>query len=302
MSEDRLSEAMRALRRESSGESAAANATRMRVLGTVRARHRRKLIVTRAAVVLLAAALGSTAWASATGRLPALSAIAGYLGMAPRTGSVPTSGDSPANSSAPPLPQSDGAEAESPVAGEKPESPSAQPESSAAPVAAAPVATGESPSALVQPDRPAPSASAAASSTALPRAAASGEKVNPEAGAASATPEAGQSSAESAASGAAAAGSSASDAAADAIYQRAHALHFQSGDYAAARSAWEAYLAAAPRGRFATFAHYNRALCLLRLGRRAEARRALEPFASGAFGGYRKAEAQSLLDAMGPKQ
>ena len=88
------------------------------------------------------------------------------------------------------------------------------------------------------------------------------------------------------------------DASADALYQRAHDLHFQAGNWAAARAAWDAYLAAAPGGRFATFAHYNRALCLLRLGRTGEARRVLSLFASGAFGGYRRAEAQSLLDAL----
>jgi hypothetical protein len=38
---------------------------------------------------------------------------------------------------------------------------------------------------------------------------------------------------------------------------------------------------------------------LVRLGRNAEARTALEPFASGAFGGYRKAEASALLERLG---
>jgi len=46
-------------------------------------------------------------------------------------------------------------------------------------------------------------------------------------------------------------------------------------------------------------AHYNRALCLVRMGRREEARGALMPFANGSFGGYRQAEARSLIDALG---
>ncbi|WP_156338817.1 tetratricopeptide repeat protein [Chondromyces crocatus] len=67
---------------------------------------------------------------------------------------------------------------------------------------------------------------------------------------------------------------------------------------AAALGAWDAYLREDPRGRFATEARYNRALCLVRLGRAGEARSALESFARGAFGGYRQADAQKLLDAL----
>ncbi len=82
------------------------------------------------------------------------------------------------------------------------------------------------------------------------------------------------------------------------LYRTAHRLHFSGGDRAAALEAWDAYLRAAPNGRFAMEARYNRALCLVQLGRRSEARAALEPFAEGRFGGYRKSEAQSLLDAL----
>ncbi|MCC6897404.1 MAG: hypothetical protein IT377_00440 [Polyangiaceae bacterium] len=83
------------------------------------------------------------------------------------------------------------------------------------------------------------------------------------------------------------------------LYRAAHHAHFTRGDAAGALSAWEAYLAAAPRGRFATEARYNRALCLVRLGRRAEAQAALEPFAAGRFGGYRQREASELTAALG---
>ena len=51
---------------------------------------------------------------------------------------------------------------------------------------------------------------------------------------------------------------------------------------------------------FAPEARYNRALSLVRLGRTQEARSALEPFANGAYGGYRKDEAKALLDRIGP--
>lgn len=81
------------------------------------------------------------------------------------------------------------------------------------------------------------------------------------------------------------------------LYRLAHEAHFGQHDYARALRSWEAYLEAAPRGRFVTEARYNRAICLLRLGRDAEARRALEPFASGKMG-YRQGEAQQLLDEL----
>jgi TolA-binding protein len=81
------------------------------------------------------------------------------------------------------------------------------------------------------------------------------------------------------------------------LYRLAHEAHFDAHDYARALTGWDAYLSAAPRGRFATEARYNRAICLLRLGRDTEARQALEPFASGKMG-YRQSEAQQLLDEL----
>jgi TolA-binding protein len=83
------------------------------------------------------------------------------------------------------------------------------------------------------------------------------------------------------------------------LYRTAHRAHFEEHDWATALRAWDAYLAAAPQGRLAPEALYNRALCLLRLGRTSEARRALEPFAGGKFGGYRQKEASALIAAMG---
>jgi len=81
------------------------------------------------------------------------------------------------------------------------------------------------------------------------------------------------------------------------LYRLAHEAHFTSHDYARALTGWNAYLQAAPNGRLATEARYNRAICLLRLGRDAEARQALEPFASGKMG-YRQNEARELLEEL----
>jgi TolA-binding protein len=81
------------------------------------------------------------------------------------------------------------------------------------------------------------------------------------------------------------------------LYRLAHEAHFAQHDYARALTAWEAYLRAAPGGRLATEARYNRAICLLRLGRDADARQALAPFAAGKMG-YRQNEARELLDEL----
>ena len=82
------------------------------------------------------------------------------------------------------------------------------------------------------------------------------------------------------------------------LYRAAHTAHFVEHDPARALAGWDAYLAAAPNGAFAPEARYNRALSLVRLGRSSEAKSALEPFANGAYGGYRKAEASSLLQRL----
>jgi hypothetical protein len=81
-----------------------------------------------------------------------------------------------------------------------------------------------------------------------------------------------------------------------AAYGRAHHLHFSADRPAAALAAWDDYLRGYPRGAFAPEAHYNRALCLVRLARFDEAGRALQPFTDGRFGDYRHAEADRLLD------
>jgi len=85
----------------------------------------------------------------------------------------------------------------------------------------------------------------------------------------------------------------------DALYRAAHDAHFKRGDYEAALAAWDHYLAAAEPGhRFWLEASYNRGIALYHLGRSAEARRALEPFARGDYGGYRRADARRLLEAL----
>jgi hypothetical protein len=78
------------------------------------------------------------------------------------------------------------------------------------------------------------------------------------------------------------------------IYGEAHDAHFVRRDYAAALAAWDRYLALPP-GPLTVEARYNRAMALVRLQRRAEAAEALQPFAAGHYGGYRREEARALL-------
>jgi hypothetical protein len=86
---------------------------------------------------------------------------------------------------------------------------------------------------------------------------------------------------------------------ADTLYRAAHTAHFANADYAAALDAWDRYLdLAGPGHRFWLEARFNRAITLYRLGRFAAAREALIPFAGGEYGGYRRADAQRLLDAI----
>lgn len=82
----------------------------------------------------------------------------------------------------------------------------------------------------------------------------------------------------------------------DVAFERAHRLHFD-GNYADALAAWDTYLQNAPNGRFAPEARFNRAIALWKLGRKSEAKQALEPFARGVYGDYRRDEARRLLDA-----
>lgn len=86
------------------------------------------------------------------------------------------------------------------------------------------------------------------------------------------------------------------EAQADSLYRAAHEAHFARHDYRAAVAAWDHYLAAAgPGGRFTLEARYNRGVALLKSGRTSEARAALQPFADGEYGGYRRDEARALL-------
>jgi TolA-binding protein len=83
-----------------------------------------------------------------------------------------------------------------------------------------------------------------------------------------------------------------------ALYMAAHQAHFSQRNWTLALASWNRYLKAAPRGRFASEAYYNRGICFARLGNKQAAIQALRPFAQGSFGGYRQSEATQLIDAL----
>jgi hypothetical protein len=82
-------------------------------------------------------------------------------------------------------------------------------------------------------------------------------------------------------------------------YREAHRLHFDGADAGRALAAWDTYLASHPAGTFAPEARFNRAVCLLRLGRRAEAKSVLVPIAESSSFAFGRERARALLDAMG---
>jgi len=78
-------------------------------------------------------------------------------------------------------------------------------------------------------------------------------------------------------------------------YGRAHRAHFDESAPERALAAWDDYLRLYPQGTFEPEARFNRAICLVRLRRFAQAERALRSFADGRFSNYRRAEAEQLL-------
>ncbi|WP_437684742.1 tetratricopeptide repeat protein [Sorangium sp. So ce176] len=286
MKDDVLREAARALREEADASRARRDETRARVMRSLKAQRARRLTTVRLAVPLAAVLVGSAAWASAARWFPdAWNDIASQLGLsvadppdtppAPPTSRALRAPRRASDADAPAPPELD------PAAPPEPE-PSVAELAPPAPLPAPPLAPTAPPEVAPAPRRAPVVAVAppARSSSIAPSAASSTKASRPPAGDPQAVqrPPAGPD--------------------ADALYQAAHRAHFVDRNPAAALAAWNDYLAAAPRGRFAVEAQYNRALCLVRLGRADEARRALEPFAQGAFGGYRQTESRSLLDAM----
>jgi hypothetical protein len=276
MSRDPLAEATRALREDADASPARPDETRARVLATLRKERARRIPLLRVVLPLAAVLVGSMAWAAAGGHLPAafqavFPASITSPEVAPPHREIPSSAP-PIALVAPPEP------AEKPL-DFKAISPELSPKAPDAPRAEEP-----GPAAIIAP----PPVVARPADTSTPQLRPARKDTS-----SVVTPP-------QAASTAVAVAEAVIPAEPDeqALYAAAHRLHFAEHNPAAALAAWDGYLRAAPRGRFSVEAHYNRALCLVRLGRAAEAEASLQSFARGAYGGYRKEEARALLDAL----
>jgi hypothetical protein len=298
MSDDVLARASQALRERADGPAPQATATRARVLRrATRGGRRRRLALT---FLPLAAVLAvSSAWAQSHGGLPrAWIAVEQWFGRgadevrAPEVRHVPHRAAPVVSEPVRPVPTQ-----EAPPEVHVEDLPSAA-------VAAAPLPEGRRPDST-EPEgrcadntRPVPIASSPAAPPASAIVAAAPPPVAIAAPPArdTPTPSAGVTVPEPPA--AAASAPRADDPEGTRLYAEAHRAHFVDRDPAAALRAWDAYLAARPDGVLAPEARYNRALTLVRLGRRDEAREALRPFAAGEMGGYRQKDAAALLDAL----
>ena len=86
-----------------------------------------------------------------------------------------------------------------------------------------------------------------------------------------------------------------------ALYATAHHLHFQKHDMASAIAAWDRYLAAAPAGKLAPEARYNRLVALVRLERWDDAARALDVISDATFRPADIAKLRALISSRQPR-
>jgi TolA-binding protein len=280
-----LDDAVGALREQSHGAGPEAQATRARVLASLRVEQRRRSRLLFVVLPIAATFLFSTAWAASTGRLQTLvTQLQTTLGPVPAAVPLATSPARGGAHASARVPARDDLPA---PAGDPSTDSQANHAASAAPVGqpAAPVASaptdpggaslpGRTPLAAVEPAGQ--GAGPAVVATLDPRVAEPAPRAAPPV---------------------TSVGSRRDDS--DALYRVAHEAHFVEQNPQKALRAWDDYLRAAPGGRFAAEASYNRALTLVRLGRHAEARAALRPFASGRPGSYRQHEAAQLIEALG---
>lgn len=80
------------------------------------------------------------------------------------------------------------------------------------------------------------------------------------------------------------------------LYREAREAFMNGGENARVLKLWDRYLAEFPAGTFVPEARFSRAVCLLRLGHKSQAKSELEVFSNGS--GYRKREAQELLSTL----
>lgn len=276
--EDVLERAVEALRAANTGEHQGSGFTRARVMTSLHRNRRGRLYRWAIGAPLASVLLVGSAWAQSTGKWPAVwAAVAGVF-----TAEQKPSEPSGMRRTGEARPESTQRSAPLPAVNEPELAPPPEP-------APEPAAT-EAPSVVRQPVLKAP----ASSDRSAPRRMNQPSTASKVAGGSSSRPieTAPEKPAEPA---------SPPERPADpelARFRAAHELHFQGNQPERAIAAYEAYLREFPRGRFVPEARYNMALDYIKLGDQGRARAALRPFADGAYGDYRKREAEQLIEAM----
>lgn len=286
---DVLARAAKALRAAHTGEHQGSGFTRARIMTSLHQGRRGRLYRWAIGAPLASVLLVGSAWAQSNGKWPAVWAAVMSVFSATPKASEPSSADqrkpeARAKTSAPSAPM--------PAVSEPEPSPPAQaiaPQPSSAEGAPAP---GQDEAPRVQTARDQP-----ASSRARPRREALAPAFTPSSAESSSEPEPARPASEARAAEPAANAERPHDPEL-ARFRAAHELHFQGSHPSAAIAAYDAYLREFPDGRFVPEARYNRALDYIKLGDQARARRELRPFADGAYGEYRKREAEQLLEAL----
>jgi hypothetical protein len=256
---DVLVRAAKALREAHTGERQGSGFTRARVMSSLHRDRRRRLLRWAVISPLASVLLVGSAWAQSTGKWPVLwNAVASVFVSSP----APEKGEAPPVSPKPPAPSR------------------AEPLAAPAAIDAGPAPAENTPGPALEepaPERPRAARKPARSRRKGPGAAQPEAMPEP-----TVTPE------------------PPPEPARDrelSRFREAHDLHF-GGRAREAIQAYDAYLRAYPNGRFVPEARYNGALDQIELGNTAAAREALEPFAAGRYGNYRRKEARQLLDAL----
>jgi hypothetical protein len=262
MIDDVLERSIRAFRDENPGTALDANALRRRILVGAGARRYRKFFFVRFAVPIAATFFVSVAVAASHGGFPRLDDVREWFGIAQTQASANTA--APEHFRSAPVARPKAPATAPAIEPSAPEQRPPEPPSEAAP---APVRRA-SPAPLPRATSRAPARESPASTEPRPEGSSHVPDTRPNLLTADL-----------------------------AHYQRAHQLHFHGADPAAALRAWDAYLVRYPAGTFAPEARFNRAVCLLRLGRRTEARGILAPIAESRFA-YGRERARALLTAM----
>jgi TolA-binding protein len=283
--QDVLARAARALRSANPGEHQGSGFTRARIMTSLHQSRRGRLYRWLIGAPLISVLLVGSAWAQSAGKWPVVwAAVTSVFSAAAKpsesTRAERRTDETRAKTVAPSAPVPAVSEPEQPPVAEAAPPPPAADDAPALAPDPAPRAAPLRDSALAARAR---QRRASPSPASTPAAEASPEPREPEPQAAAAEPKV------------------ASERSMDpelARFRAAHELHFQGGHPSAAVAAYSAYLREFPRGRFVPEARYNMALDYIKLGEKDKARRALRPFADGAYGGYRKHEAEELLEAL----